>query len=454
MRKMNPVYLASMIIVSGALGFIVLSWVLGNIDLEDSVRTTLIILRHGCEGAFVGGICDFIAVRNVYSTARRYFPGLRDNTTRIVVKDMIKVRQQLEDVSQIQEVLSSPEYQVQFVELLEEAFPSKDDVNHKIRDVWMQTLRPPLEDWLLNYTFKGTPRQFTERHQINTDIFRQTGGALLREVANQEDENALFVSHVRQLANDVNLHELGIPSEVEGVKHLLNKVWEQWKTLSEEENPNFWSRMEKTLAERVINSLSPAIAHKVQTTSLEDALSPFLSEEALQGSLIAFAEKIEEPSATELFTNNSDLLEDIVSYWFVFLHAWETLDEEYKREFIQEVMNIIEPSMMNWLTVQLWEMRTQLLSPQELLEREVTQQLLGVITQYLKEQSGQVEETSIALLQAEFDRMGADGFVTMLQKNTKRQLDWIKVNGSAWGFFLGLVVGIIGWTFENWGLPL
>ena len=92
----------------------------------------------------------------------------------------------------------------------------------------------------------------------------------------------------------------------------------------------------------------------------------------------------------------------------------------------------------------------QLLDPQAFLEKEVTRQLLDVIGGYLKEQSLAIEERSISLLQAEFDAMGADGFVDMLQRNTKRQLDWIKVNGSAWGFGLGSLVGLIGWLLEHY----
>ena len=39
--------------------------------------------------------------------------------------------------------------------------------------------------------------------------------------------------------------------------------------------------------------------------------------------------------------------------------------------------------------------------------------------------------------------MGADGFVDMLRSRTQRQLDWIKVNGSALGFVIGTVVGLV-----------
>jgi hypothetical protein len=43
--------------------------------------------------------------------------------------------------------------------------------------------------------------------------------------------------------------------------------------------------------------------------------------------------------------------------------------------------------------------------------------------------------------------MGAEGFVGMLQSRTQRQLDWIKVNGSGWGFLVGMIAGGITLLF-------
>ena len=120
--RWNPVYLSSLIIGFGVV-VVVLSWILGHMELTPEWVATLIIVRHGCEGALVGGICDIIAVQNVYSTARKVW--LRDNTTRIVVQDMIRVRHQLETASQLQTLLSNPAYQQEFVTLLESVVPDQ-----------------------------------------------------------------------------------------------------------------------------------------------------------------------------------------------------------------------------------------------------------------------------------------------------------------------------------------
>ena len=43
----------------------------------------LLILHHGSEGALVGGICDIIAVQNVYRAARdNYNPRSHDDVER------------------------------------------------------------------------------------------------------------------------------------------------------------------------------------------------------------------------------------------------------------------------------------------------------------------------------------------------------------------------------------
>lgn len=448
----NPVYLSSMIIGVGIAGFIVLSWFLGHVELTTAWTTAIIIARHGCEGALVGGICDIIAVKNVYSTARRQFPGLRDNTTRIVVQDMIKVREQLESASELRVLLSNPHYQQQFTTLLESFLPDQFFVEKKISALWYQSARAHFIEWALESSFQGTAKEFTSQHQIQMSVFSKAGVEILRGVATKDTENAELVYRLRQLASDVNLHDIGVPADEAGVRHLLTRIWEQWKNLSPPpENGNLFSFVGNTLAEKVINALSVAVAKKVQTTTLEEVMSPILSEETLRSTLLSLADKLGEESAGgNLLQEKSDLLEDIISYWWVFAHAWDDLDPDLKRDCIDEVLRVVEESALKGLSAEIWAWRMQLLNPQMILDKEVTRELLDVVGSYLKEQSRTIEEQSIALLQAEFDEMGADGFVDMLQRNTKSQLDWIKVNGSAWGFGLGAFVGFIGWLLEHY----
>ena len=83
----------------------------------------------------------------------------------------------------------------------------------------------------------------------------------------------------------------------------------------------------------------------------------------------------------------------------------------------------------------------QLLEPNHILEQEGTQAILTTLSETLKTQASNIEQQSIKALQEQFDEMGQDNFVEMIRRNTQTRLDWIKVNGSGWGFVLGAFVG-------------
>ena len=74
MKQINPSILALAIIMSAIIGFFISSWFIGQEGFSAIEMNLLKVFRHGCEGALVGGICDFIAVRMVYETARQEFP--------------------------------------------------------------------------------------------------------------------------------------------------------------------------------------------------------------------------------------------------------------------------------------------------------------------------------------------------------------------------------------------
>jgi hypothetical protein len=67
--------------------------------------------------------------------------------------------------------------------------------------------------------------------------------------------------------------------------------------------------------------------------------------------------------------------------------------------------------------------------------------LIRILSTQIEAKADWVEAEAIKALQDQFDAMGAEGFVGMLQSRTQRQLDWIKVNGSGWGFLVGMIAG-------------
>ena len=445
--KWKPELIAGCIIGISIAGFLVISWFLGHRTFDPTYEQGLIILRHGFEGALVGGICDFIAVKSVYTAARDHFPSLRDNTTRIVIQDMVQVKEQIEQRSDLRELLTKPEYQEQFIAAVQQFAPSKEGIETVVHNIWNTQIRPHLAQWMIDYKFEGTAKQFTTRHEINTELLRRGAVELLKDVANQEEDNVQLVLRVRKLASDITLHDIGVPSEPTAVRHLLEKLYQQWSSLDPDanlEDKPFWAKAGHTLLTQSIVAFSPAIAQKVQTTTLEDAFKPLLTEETLKDTLISLAEKIENPSQLEALDRKDDLLADIVSYWLVFVRSWEDLDTSLRTDIVDELIRIVETPALAMIVNQVWSLRMQLLEPTQILEQDGTKAVLTTLSETLKSQANNIEQQSIKALQEQFDEMGQDNFVEMIRRNTQTRLDWIKVNGSGWGFVLGAVVGSVG----------
>ncbi len=445
--KWKPELIAGCIIGISIAGFLVISWFLGHRTFDPTFEQFLVIIRHGFEGALVGGICDFIAVKSVYTAARDHFPSLRDNTTRIVIQDMVQVKEQIEQRSDLRELLTKPEYQEQFVAAVQQFAPSKEGIETVVHNIWNTQIRPHLSQWMIDYKFEGTAKQFTTRHEINTELLRRGAVELLKDVANQEEDNVQLVLRVRKLASDITLHDIGVPSEPTAVRHLLEKLYQQWSSLDPDanlEDKPFWAKAGHTLLTQSIVAFSPAIAQKVQTTTLDDAFKPLLTEETLKDTLLSLAEKIENPSQLEALDRKDDLLADIVSYWLVFVRSWEDLDTTLRTDIVDELIRIVETPALAMVVNQVWTLRMQLLEPTQILEQDGTKAVLTTLSETLKSQASNIEQQSIKALQEQFDEMGQDNFVEMIRRNTQTRLDWIKVNGSGWGFVLGAVVGSVG----------
>ena len=115
---------------------------------------------------------------------------------------------------------------------------------------------------MIDYKFEGTAKQFTTRHEINTELFRQGAVGLLKDVANQEEDNVQLVLKVRKLASDITLHDVGVPSEPAAVRHLLEKLYQQWTSLDPDadlDNKPFWAKAGHTLLTQSIVAFSPSL---------------------------------------------------------------------------------------------------------------------------------------------------------------------------------------------------
>jgi len=136
-----------------------------------------------------------------------------------------------------------------------------------------------------------------------------------------------------------------------------------------------------------------------------------------------------------------------VNYWAVFARAWNNLPMAERTAVLSEVLCILEEELLQWCIDSIWNIRNQLLRPSVLLEKQFAQNLIAALSEQINNRAEMVEDKALFALQSKFDEMGADGFVGMLRSRTKRQLDWIKVNGSVWGFVLGAIAGGLALLF-------
>ena len=63
--------------------------------------------------------------------------------------------------------------------------------------------------------------------------------------------------------------------------------------------------------------------------------------------------------------------------------------------------------------------------------------------------SDQIEAKSINALKSQLENYGPDKFTKLLQSKTQERLDWIKVNGTGFGFLIGGIAGMISLMIEH-----
>ena len=450
---------ASMIIATSIVGFFYLSWLLGQHILSTGMESFVHVIRHGFEGALVGGICDFFAVHMVYKAAQDKFSSLRDHTTVLVVKDMIQVKKKVDEYAQLDVFLQNKENQQQFVDILQSVLPMQQDLQREIDIFWNTHLRSDVVHWLTSYPLDALMNTFiTSQKEVSNasnsmqiHVFQQAFSQILEKVAQEDNANTQLIAKFRLLIQDLSLADIGIPAKEDAVRTLLQEIWKQWQKLGQapDYKPGIADKINSSLADKVISMLSPKVATKVQDMMVLDVVSPLLSEQSMQKTLLAFSEQLRVSSTTLTVAkkDTTPFFVDVLEYLLVFCIAWKDLSYEERKAVIEELVKIVEKPVLGWISETVWSIRQDLLTPEILLEKRIAKQLVDMVSMHLKEKSANVELQAQLALQKQLDEMGAEGFVTLLRTNTQSQLDKIKVNGTVFGFVLGCVVGGLGLLF-------
>ena len=109
----------------------------------------LTILEHGLEGAIIGGICDIIAIRQVYRKAEQEYTPLIEGVSRTVVQDMLRLRDLANSGTDLQDWIDKPENLNWVKEQLRSQVPQKDLLEDLLNDLWDSQLRTEMVRWML-----------------------------------------------------------------------------------------------------------------------------------------------------------------------------------------------------------------------------------------------------------------------------------------------------------------
>lgn len=439
-----PAKLAYGFMALAVLGFLgVEYWVLLNPN--SSYLWFFILTRHGFEGALVGGVCDVIAVRNVYTKAKENFNPLVEGLSRTVVHDMIQVRELIEEASEVQNIFQKPEHHDWFRSQLEETVPSRESIGERINQVWDKELGYETACWLAEIDFKpilsgsyDEPMRFLEVAELRNTL------AILMEVAT-EDESLTkeTVERIRGLGASIMLSDIGLPSEEEKLVLFLDAVWLHWQEETDPSRIKMTENATEWLAKKAIRRLSKALSPVVKRTSLSDILNPILSEEYIQGTMHELAKRIrEEPVKKEGVSSEIPLLYDsLILYIGALADAWSTLPQSQRQEAMVALLEVWKPVIMTMLGDVLWWLRSHLMQSEQVVEMAKFQQLVSYLSEETNKHAEDIQQHATEALERKLNKLGSDGFVSVLKKNTQAQLDWIKVNGTIYGFVLGALVG-------------
>ena len=467
---------------------------------EDWQKWILLILHHGSEGALVGGVCDIIAVQNVYRAANENYKPLIRSTSHLVVKDFIQIRDIIQKGTSVREWIRHPKNQEFLLQLLDSALPTREKLEKDLETFWNEKIEAKMVHWMLSadlvsFLFGSKEGEVVEDHPnesldehvdehvdedihqdlvylqevkkkgfFNTRLMKDVFADELEQIANNQELADDFVVQIQSIAEALTLSDLGIPSDPVQLKHLANELWNEWSSLQDS------GRVKNAIAQTAISSIVPWLAPKVESTTLADILQPTLQPKQVQNVLHRFAERIRkeaeqvaEDSEIELAVDTEkeeivvttkpvhiqDLTKALLGYARAFAEAWQNMPQEKRQLVVMEIVAFTKNFIITSMSEGVWMLREKIIHPQNLLEQPWVEALLQRFEDEIQKNSDQIETKSINALQSQLENYGPDKFTQLLQSKTQERLDWIKVNGTGFGFIIGGFAGLISLLIEH-----
>ena len=361
----------------------------------------VIVLRHACEGGFVGGICDAFAIGKMYTKVEDNFEDLTHAVSSTVIDDMIKPD---ELVDQLQAHLREPEVARELLEKLERRAPSREVVRQFLGDIWHDTLRDRCIEWLVHLDAAATLGRIAE----------QSEQATLHKDANLRAGVYLCLKYA---VSDPALSQ-----------RLYNGIIEQYGQVCVYEMPRL-----------------PLFRGRLPPVKLESVLRFALTPERLQQRLVEAAEGLLNPE--DEGGRDGPLREVGLDYLRRYNKGWTELSVERRTFFADRLLQQVVPPLIDSIADELWSHRDELHRLVQAEQALATHPVIDLISTEIgelvgKELSG-LNGDLTGVLTKKLRTQGKEGFRKMLEARTRPQLDWIQVNGATLGLVLGAVAGLV-----------
>ncbi len=346
------------------------------------------VLRHACEGAFIGGICDWYAILKVYRKVEEHHETLAAEVSETVIEDMIRPE---EAVAELRDRLTDPSFAREVVARVQTLVPDTRAVQTFLEDAWRDSLRGRVLSWLVELDPRENLRTAGGGPLGNAAIRAGVHHGLAYAVARPELAGRLYGAMIARFGDRVVWDKLLVTITLE-------RLVRGWFTADD-------------LRERLVDAV-------------ERSLGPD------QGP--------EHPASGQLMQVGRDYLVAYVEGW----HAMSVAD---RREAAGALLDAVTPQLFAALSGAVWEQREHLgaLVAQDLpLDAHPLVDFLEErIGELYQEQLEMLDERSQALLTDKLTSMGPAELREMLERRTRTELDWIQVNGAVLGAVLGAAVG-------------
>ncbi len=384
------------------IGGATVGWVVTGALVPDAAWGT--VLRHAFEGAVVGGLCDAYAIWKVYRKIEENFVQVTDEVSVAVIDDMVQPESVVTELTQR---LHEPRFARDLMDRVEALAPDEQSIRTFIQDVWQESLR----GWLVEWLVAADPREALE------------GG----------ERNALVAAVVTD-------------DEIRGVVHrcLRQAVDHPGRSAA------MYQAIREQYGDRTVFEIPPVPIVKPRPTpvSLESVLRHTLDEAGLRAGLLKLVDALAEPPG-----ERGPVPDQLRDYALAYVTAWTEMSIEERTQAAEQLVDRVAPSVLDSAAQTLWEHRVAL---QQVVQQDLPLNAIPLVdyvsdevSELVRDQLSDLDERSQELLQGRLAAMGPRRFRMMLESRTRGELDWIQVNGSLLGFVLGGIVGSLDYLWMH-----